>query len=44
MNITLLIALGAFTLLYFLLMSLRVRLERMKDEIDRIKKERLYSH
>ena len=22
----------------------RVRLERMKDEIDRIKKERLYSH
>ncbi|MEE8260574.1 MAG: cytochrome c biogenesis protein CcsA, partial [Nitrospinaceae bacterium] len=44
MNITLLIALGAFTLLYFLLMSLRVRLERMKDEVDRIKKERLYSH
>lgn len=44
MNVTLLIALGAFTLLYFLLMSLRVRLERMKDEIDRIKKERLYSH
>jgi heme exporter protein C len=44
MNITLMISLGAFTLLYFLLMSLRVRLERMKDEIDRIKKERLYSH
>jgi heme exporter protein C len=41
---TLMISLGAFTLLYFLLMSLRVRLERMKDEIDRIKKERLYSH
>ncbi len=44
MNITLVIALGAFTLLYFMLMSLRVQLERMKDEIDRIKKERLYSH
>ncbi len=41
---TLLISLGAFTLLYFLLMSLRVRIERMKDEIDRIKKEQLYSH
>ena len=44
MLVTLMISLGAFTLLYFLLMSLRVRLERMKDEIDRIKKERLYSH
>jgi len=44
MNITLVIALGAFTLLYFMLMSLRVRLEQMKDEIDQIKKERLYSH
>ncbi len=44
MFITLMISLAAFTLLYFLLMSLRVRLERMKDEIDRIKKERLYSH
>jgi heme exporter protein C len=44
MFITLMVSLAAFTLLYFLLMSLRVRLERMKDEIDRIKKERLYSH
>ena len=44
MLVTLMISLAAFTLLYFLLMSLRVRLERMKDEIDRIKKERLYSH
>lgn len=44
MIITLMISLGAFTLLYFLLMSQRVRLERLKDEIDRLKKERLYSH
>ncbi len=44
MLVTLMISLAAFTLLYFLLMSLRVRIERMKDEIDRIKKERLYSH
>jgi heme exporter protein C len=44
MFITLMISMGAFTLLYILLMSLRVRLERMKDEVDRIKKERLYSH
>ncbi|MGP0566599.1 cytochrome c biogenesis protein CcsA [Nitrospina sp. 32_T5] len=44
MIITLMIALGAFTLLYFLLMSQRVSLERMKDEVDRLKKEKLYSH
>ncbi|MCF8720019.1 cytochrome c biogenesis protein CcsA [Nitrospina gracilis] len=44
MIITLMIALGAFTLLYFLLMSQRVSIERMKDEVDRLKKERLYSH
>lgn len=44
MLVTLMISMGAFTLLYFLLMSLRVRIERMKDEIDRIKKERLFSH
>lgn len=44
MLVTLAISLGAFTLLYFMLMSLRVRIEKMKDEIDRIKKERLFSH
>lgn len=44
MIITLMIALAAFTLLYFLLMSQRVAIERMKDEVDRLKKERLYSH
>jgi len=37
---TLLISLSAFTLLYFLLMGQRVRIEKMKDEIDRLKKER----
>lgn len=42
MMISLLISLTAFTLLYFLLMAQRVNLEKMKDEIDRIKKERLY--
>jgi len=44
MMITLMISLGAFTLLYFSLMSQRVQIERMKDEVDRLKKERLYSH
>ncbi len=44
MMITLMISLGAFTLLYFSMMSQRVQIERMKDEIDRLKKERLYSH
>ena len=44
MTITLIISLGAFTLLYFLLMDQRIKIERMKDEIDRLKKERLYSH
>lgn len=41
---TLLISLAAFTLLYFLLMGQRIRQEKMKDEIDRLKKEKLYSH
>lgn len=44
MIVTLIVALGAFTLLYFLLMSQRVAIERMKDEVDRLKKEKLYSH
>lgn len=41
---TLLASVVAFTLLYFLLMGQRVRQEKMKDEIDRLKKEKLYSH
>ena len=44
MIVTLMISLAAFTLLYFLLMSQRVQIEQMKDEVDRLKKERLYSH
>jgi heme exporter protein C len=44
MMITLLISLSAFTLLYFLLMGLRVDLERMKDDVDRLKREKLYTH
>jgi len=40
---TLGISLCAFTLLYFLLMSVRVRQENLKDEIDRLKRETLYS-
>lgn len=44
MTATLLVSLGAFTLLYFVLMGQRVRQERMKDEIDRLKKEKLYSY
>ena len=44
MMMTLLISLAAFTLLYFVLMGQRVRQEKLRDEIDRIKKEKLYSH
>ncbi len=44
MVVALMISLGAFTLLYFLLMGQRVRLEKLKDEIDRLKRNRLYSH
>ncbi len=40
---TLMISLCAFTLLYFLLMGHRVRQEKLKDEIDRLKREQLYS-
>jgi len=40
---TLGVSLCAFTLLYFLLMGVRVRQENLKDEIDRLKKEKLYS-
>lgn len=41
---TLMISLAAFTLLYIWLMGQRIQIEKMKDEIDRIKKEKLYSH
>jgi len=44
MMMTLLISLAAFTLLYFVLMGQRVRQEKLRDEIDRIKKEKLYSY
>lgn len=44
MVIALMISLAAFTLLYFLLMGQRVRLEKLKDEIDSLKRNRLYSH
>ncbi|MCH8312096.1 MAG: cytochrome c biogenesis protein CcsA [Nitrospinae bacterium] len=44
MMVTLLISLAAFTLLYFVLMGQRVRQEKLRDEIDRIKKDKLYSH
>ena len=44
MVMTLIISLGAFTLLYLLLMGQRVRIEKMKDEIDQIKKELFYSN
>ena len=40
---TLGISLCAFTLLYFLLMGVRVRQEKLKDEVDRLKREIIYS-
>ena len=40
---TLGISLCAFTLLYVLLMGQRIRQEKLKDEIDRLKREKLYS-
>lgn len=43
MAVTLMISLAAFTLVYFMLMGQRVRIEKMKDEIDSLKKERLFS-
>ena len=44
MMATLFVSLAAFTLLYFVMMGQRVRQEKMKDEIDLLKKEKLYSH
>jgi heme exporter protein C len=41
---TLFISLAAFTLLYIVLMGQRVKIEKMKDEIDHLKKEKLYSN
>ncbi len=43
MMITLMISFAAYTLIYFMLMGQRVRIEKMKDEIDSPKKERLFS-
>ena len=40
---TLGVSLCAFTLLYFLLMGQRIRLERLKDEVERLKRQNLYS-
>ena len=44
MVLTLMISLGAFTLIYFILMGQRVKIERMRDEIERLKKNRFYSY
>lgn len=41
---TLMVSMAAFTLLYCLMMGQRVRLEKMRDDVDRLKKEKLYSH
>ena len=40
---TLGISLCSFTLLYFLLMGQRIRLERLKDEVDLLKRQKFYS-
>ena len=40
---TLMMSLGAFTLLYFVLMGQRIQVEKMKDEVERLKKNYLYS-
>jgi len=41
---TLMLSLGAFTLLYFVLMGQRIKVEKMKDEVERIKKDYLYTN
>ena len=43
MVVTLLLSLGAFTLLYFVLMGQRIQVEKMKDEVEQLKKSYLYS-
>lgn len=40
---TLMISVAAFTLLYFALMGQRIQIEKMKDEVERLKKDLLYS-
>ena len=40
---TLMVSLGAFMLLYFVLMGQRIQVEKMIDEVERLKKEYLYS-
>ncbi|MDP7557720.1 MAG: cytochrome c biogenesis protein CcsA [Nitrospinaceae bacterium] len=41
---TLMVSLGAFTLLYFVLMGQRIQVEKMKDEVERLKQDHLHSH
>ena len=41
---TLMLSLGAFTLLYFVLMGQRIKVEKMKDEVERLKKDYLYTN
>ena len=41
---TLMLSLGAFTLLYFVLMGQRIKVETMKDEVEQLKKDHLYSN
>jgi hypothetical protein len=38
------LSLGAFTLLYFVLMGQRIKVEKMKDEVEQLKKVHLYSN
>jgi heme exporter protein C len=44
MLIVLMISLAAFTLLYCVLMGQRIQVEKMKDEVERLKQDHLYSH
>ena len=44
MVVTLMLSLGAFTLLYFVLMGQRIKVEKMKDEVEQLKKDHLYSN
>ena len=41
---TLMLSLGAFTLLYFVLMGQRIKVEKMRDEVERLKKDYLYTN
>jgi heme exporter protein C len=44
MLIVLMISLAAFTLLYGVLMGQRIQVEKMKDEVERLKQDHLHSH